>query len=100
MPVFVVCMRHTPQSSPTSNKVKKKFWTIAEKRKEGAGAQEVRILSAYTSAPNHLVWFILEAPSKQEVERYFTEIGFTFWNSMEIKQVKPVADVIKKEKAE
>ena len=97
MPVFVVSMRHTPESCPMFNEdVKKKFGAVVGKRQEVAGKQEVKILSAYTSTLDHLAWFILEAPSQQAVENYFTEIGFAFWNSVEIRQVKPVEDVIKK----
>jgi hypothetical protein len=76
--------------------VKKKFGAVVGKRQEVAGKQEVKILSAYTSTLDHLAWFILEAPSQQAVENYFTEIGFAFWNSVEIRQVKLVEDVIKK----
>ena len=101
MPVFVVSMRHTPESCPMFNEdVKKKFGAVVGKRQEVAGKQEVKILSAYTSTLDHLAWFILEAPSQQAVENYFTEIGFAFWNSVEIRQVKPVEDVIKKETGE
>ena len=97
MPAFVVCIRHTPESRPTFNEdVKKKFGAVVGKRQEVAGKQEVKILSAYTSTLDHLALFILEAPSQQAVENYFTEIGFAFWNSVEIRQVKPVEDVKKK----
>ena len=79
MPAFVVCMRHAPESCPTFNEdVKKKFGAVVGKRQEVAGKQEVKILSAYTSTLDHLAWFILEAPSQQAVENYFTEIGFAF----------------------
>ena len=92
-----MCIRHTPESRPTFNEdVKKKFGAVVGKRQEVAGKQEVKILSAYTSTLDHLAWFILEAPSQQAVENYFTEIGFAFWNSVEIRQVKPVEDVKKK----
>jgi len=47
------------------------------------------------SRPNHLIFYIVEAPSQTAVEDYFKEIGFAFWNDVEIRQVKLVEDVLK-----
>ena len=96
MPVFVVSMRHTPESCPMFNEdVKMRFRAVVGKREDIAKKHEVNIMSAYTSTLDHLVWFTVEAPSQQAVESYFTETGFAFWNTVEIRQVKPVEDVIK-----
>lgn len=51
-------------------------------------------MSAYTSILDHLTWYIVEAPSQQAVENYFIEIGFAFWNDVEIRQAKLVEDVM------
>jgi hypothetical protein len=37
----------------------------------------------------------VEASSQEAVEDYFKEIGFAFWNTIEIRQVRPVEDIIK-----
>jgi len=48
-----------------------------------------------TSTLNHLIFYIGEAPSQAAVEDYFKEIGFAFWNNVEIRQVKLVEDVLR-----
>ena len=53
------------------------------------------LLSAWTSILEHLVFYIVEASSQEAVEEYFKDIGFVFWNSIEIRQVRPVEDIIK-----
>ena len=97
MPVFSVTMRHTPESCPMFNEdVKKKFKELVRKREQVAKKHEIKVLSAYTSIMDHLAFFVVEAPSQVAVENYFMEIGFAFWNNVEIRQVRPVEDVVKK----
>jgi len=97
MPVFSVTMRHTPESCPMFNEdVKKKFKELVGKREQVAKKHEIKVLSAYTSIMDHLAFFVVEAPSQVAVENYFMEIGFAFWNNVEIRQVRPVEDVVKK----
>ena len=97
MPIFSVVMKHTPESCPMFNEnVRKKFGEAAVKREEVAKKQEIRIMSAYTSTLDHVVFHILEAPSQTAVEDYLTEVGFAFWNSAEIRQVRAVEDVVRK----
>jgi hypothetical protein len=55
----------------------------------------VGLLSAWTSILEHLVFYIVEASSQEAVEDYFKDIGFAFWNTIEIRQVKPVEEIIK-----
>ena len=52
-------------------------------------------MSAWTSILEHLVFYIVEASSQEAVEDYFKDIGFAFWNTIEIRQVKPVEEIIK-----
>jgi len=97
MPVFSVTMRHTPESCPMFNEdVKKKFKELVGKREQVAKKHEIKVLSAYTSIMDHLALYVVEAPSQVAVENYFMEIGFAFWNNVEIRQVRPVEDVVKK----
>jgi len=97
MPVFSVTMRHTPESCPMFNEdVRKKFKELVRKREEVAKKHGIKVLSAYTSTMDHLTLYVVEAPSQQAVESYFTEIGFAFWNTVDIRQVKHVEDVVKK----
>jgi len=97
MPIFSINMKHTPESCPMFNEdVKKKFKELVAKREEATKKHEIKVLSAYTSTMDHLIFYIVEAPSQQAVESYFMEIGFAFWNNVEIRQVKLVEDVVKK----
>jgi hypothetical protein len=97
MAVFSVNMSHTPESCPMFNdQVGKKFKEAVGKRVEVAKKHGIKVLSAYTSTLDHVAFYIVEAPSQLAVENYFTDIGFAFWNTVEIRQVKAVEDVIKK----
>ena len=99
MPTFAVNMKHTAESCPLSNaEVKKRFKETLGKREEAwdrAKKHNVPVLSAWTSVLDHLVFYVVEAPSQEAVEDYFKDIGFAFWNSIEIRQVKPAEDIIK-----
>jgi len=97
LPIFVVNMKHTPESCPMfNNDVRKRFKEVVGKREEVARKHEVKVLSAYTSILDHLIFYVVEAPSQQAVENYFVGIGFAFWNSVEIRQARLVDDVIKR----
>jgi hypothetical protein len=43
----------------------------------------------------NVIFYIVEASSQEAVEDYFKDIGFAFWNTIEIRQVRPVEDIIK-----
>jgi len=97
MAIFLINMKHSPESCPMFNEdVMKKFKGLVAKREEVAKKHEIKVLSAYTSTPDHLTFYVVEAPSQQAVESYFIEVGFAFWNNVEIRQVKLVEDVVKK----
>jgi uncharacterized protein with GYD domain len=97
LPIFAVNMKHAPESCPMfNNDVKKKFKEAADKREEVRKKHGIKVLSNYTSTLSHQVFAIFGAPSQQAVESYLVEVGFAFWNSVEILQVQPVEDVIKK----
>jgi len=99
VPTFAVYMKHTVESCPLFNaEVKKRFKETLGKREEAwdrAKKHGVQVLSAWTSVLDHLVFYIVEAPSQEAVESYFEDIGFAFWNSIEIRQVKPADEIIK-----
>jgi len=76
--------------------VRQKFKALVGKRQEIAKKHDLKVLSAYTSTLEHLVFYVVEAPNQQAVESYFTDIGFAFWNDVEIRLVRTVDEVIKK----
>ena len=96
MPIFSVNMKHTVESCAMFNaEVRKKFKEVVGKREEAAKKHGIKILSAWTSTLEHLIFYVVEAPSQTAVEDYFKEIGFAFWNTLEIRQVKAVEDVVR-----
>jgi len=97
LPIFAVNMKHTPESCAMfNNDVQKRFKEVVGKREEVAKKHKIKVVSAYTSILDHLIFYVVEAPSQQAVENYFIDIGFAFWNNVEIWQVQPVEDVVKK----
>ena len=97
MPIFAVNSKHTPESCPMfNNDVKQKLKEMVGEREEVAKKHGIKIISAYTSILDHLIFHVVEAPSQQAVENYFIEIGFAFWNDIEIRQAKLVEDMIKR----
>jgi len=91
VPTFSVNMKHTVESCPMFNPdMKKRFKEVIGKREEAAKKHGIKVLSAWTSTLDHLIFYIVEAPSQKAVEDYFIEIGFVFWNNVEIRLVKLV----------
>jgi len=99
VPTFSVNMKHTAESCPMFNaEVKKRFKETLGKKEEAwdrAKKHGVQVLSAWTTMLEHAIFYIVEAPSQEAVEDYFKDIGFAFWNTIEIRQVRPVEDIIK-----
>lgn len=63
---------------------------LVGKKEEVAKEYDTKVLSAYNSTLEQMIFYIVEAASQQAVESYFAEIGFVFWNDVEIGQVKTV----------
>jgi len=96
MPTFAVNMKHSPESCPMFNdEVKNKVKELAGRMGEVAEKHEVKILSQYTAPLEHVVFSVVEAPSQQAVEKFYMEIGVACWNTIEIRQVISVAEVMK-----
>ena len=99
MPTFAVNMKHNAESCPLFNaEVKKKLKEMLGKREEvwdRVKKHGVHVLSAWTSVLDHLIFYVVEAASQEAFEDYFKDIGFAFWNSIEIRQVMPAENIIK-----
>lgn len=99
MSTFAINMKHTAESFPLFNtEVKKRFKEMLggpEAAWDRAKKHDAHVLSAWTADLEQLVFYIVEAPSQEAVESYFRDIGFAFWNSIEIRQVRPAEDIIK-----
>jgi L-rhamnose mutarotase len=59
--------------------VKKRFKEVVIKREEVAKKHGVKVLSAWTSVLEHLVFYIIEAPSQTAVEDYFKRALYLSW---------------------
>ena len=96
MPTFAVNMKHTPDSCPMFDaELRKRFKEAIAKREDVAAKHEIKVLSACTSILEHLILFVVEAPSQPAVEDYFIEVGLASWNNIEMRQVRLVEDVLK-----
>lgn len=73
----------------------RRFKAFFGRREETTEKHGIKILSAWTSVLEHLIFYVVGAPSEQAVEGYFKETGFAFWNSIAIRQVTAVEDVVK-----
>jgi hypothetical protein len=72
-----------------------KLSNLREEAWDRAKKHGVNVLSAWTSVLEHVIFYVVEASSQEAVEDYFKDIGFAFWNNIEIRQVRPVEDIIK-----
>lgn len=96
MPIFVANGKHPAELCPMyNNEIKEKFKEKVSKREELAKKHEVKVISACTSVLDHLIYYVVEAPSQLALENYFMETGMASWNSIEIKQVRYLNDVLK-----
>ena len=96
IPTYSVNMVHSVESCPLFNtQVGRRFKAFFGRREEAAAKHGIKILSAWASVLEHLIFYIVEAPSEQAAEDYFKETGFAFWNSIAIRQVTAVEDVVK-----
>lgn len=96
MPIFTVHMMHPTESCPIyNNATKKKLKSLSSKREEAALEHQINILTGVFSQLEHLIIYVLEAPSHKAVERYLRDVGFAFYNKIEIREVELIEDALK-----
>ena len=97
MPAYAVTMKHSAVSCPIFNEeTKKKFREGAGKRDEAAKKNKVKVLTACVAVLEHLVFYVVDAPSQSAVEDYLRETGWAFYNEIQIREVQPVEEVVKR----
>ena len=97
MSIFAVNMRHVPESCPLfNNDVRVKVKKTVIKGEDIAKKHGITILSGVVSVLDHRIFYVIESDSQTEVEEYLKEISYASWNTIEIKQVQFIEDVIKK----
>lgn len=89
--MFIAKMTHSAESCYLFNEEnKKKLRELVNKREEAAEKHEVNVITAVYPPLEHEILYVMEAPSHKAVERYLKEIGFAFYNKIEIRYAEPV----------
>ena len=95
MTMFMAHMTHQVESCYTVNEEnKKKLKDLSSKREEIAKKHEIKVISAVYPPLEHEIFYVVEAPSFKNVERYLKEVGFAFYNKIKIKHVEPMEEAL------
>jgi saccharopine dehydrogenase-like NADP-dependent oxidoreductase len=89
MPVFAINMTHPPESCPSFNeKVNKRFTKQFKNKDKIASNEKLTVLSACFSPLEHMIFYVVEAPSHQAVVNFLKNVGYASYNKVEIRQVR------------
>lgn len=95
MAMFMAHMTHSAESCFIFNDMnKKKLKELSSKREELAKKHEIRVISAVYPPLEHEIFYVMEAPSFKNVERYLKEIGFAFYNKIKIRHVESMEEAL------
>jgi hypothetical protein len=96
MPIFAIQLMHSVESCPLYNADnKKKLKQLSSKKEELKVKYQINILTEVVNKLEHLITIVLEAPDHNAVERYLNEVGYAFYNKIEVREVEFVDKVIK-----
>jgi hypothetical protein len=96
MPIFMVHMMHSVESCPVYNDdTKRRLRELSNNREDVALKHQINILTAVFSQLEHLIVYVIEAPNHKAVERYLRDIGFSFYNNIEIREVEIMEEALK-----
>lgn len=96
MSIFAVNMKHGPESCPMfNNAVRTEVKKTLNKGEDFAKKHGIKILSGVVSLLEHRIYYVMESDSQMELEEYLKEIGYASWNTIKIKQVHFIDDVLK-----
>jgi len=97
MAMFMAHMIHPSESCYIfSNENKKKLKALSSKREEIAKKHEIKVISAVYPPLEHEIFYVMEAPSFKNVERYLKEVGFAFYNKIKIRHVEPMEEALER----
>ena len=97
MPTYALNLNHSALSCPLFNEeTMKKSREGVSKREEAARKYEVKVLIACVAVLEHLIFYVIDAPSQSAVERYFNEIGLAFYNNIQIREVQLLEEAWKR----
>jgi len=99
MPIFLIISRHSAENCPLNNE-KMKAMTLelpgkltALEKKHG-----VRRVGAWTVVPEHLLFWVYEAPSSDALQKFSMEpemMKWMSWNTSEIKSAMSLEESVK-----
>ncbi len=96
LPIYTVHMMHSVESCPVNNDdTKKKLRKLSSKREEVALEHQINVITAVFSQLEHLLLYVVNAPNHKAVERFMRDIGFAFYNKIEIREVELMEDALK-----
>ena len=68
--------------------IKKKLKQLSSKKEELKVKYQIKILTEVVNKLEHLITIVLEAPDHNAVERYLNEVGYAFYNKIEVREVE------------
>ena len=96
MPIFAIQLTHSVESCPLYNvDNRRKLKQLSSKKEEVKVKYEIKILTEVVNRLEHLITIVLEAPDHDAVERYLNDVGYAFYNKIEVREVEFVDKVIK-----
>ena len=99
MPTFLIISRHSPENCPMNNEKMKTMTLelpgklIALETKHG-----IRRIGAWTVIPEHLLFWVYEAPSSDALQKFSMEpevMKWMSWNTSEIKLAMSLEESMK-----
>jgi hypothetical protein len=99
MSIFAVNMNHSATLCPLFNdETMKKFKESNRQKEQAAKKHDVKVLIACVAVLEHLIFYVVDAPSQSAVEEYLKEVGLAFYNNIQIREVQLLEEVLKRYK--
>lgn len=96
MSIYAVQLTHSVESCPLYNENnKKKLKELSSKKEELKVKYQIGILTEVVNKLEHLITIVMEAPNYNAVENYLNDVGYAFYNKIEVREVEFVDKVIK-----
>lgn len=96
MSIYVIRLTHSVESCPLYNEnVKKKLKELSSNKEDLKVKYKIKIFSEVVNKLEHLITIVLEAPNYKAVESYLNDVGYAFYNKIEVREVEHVDKVIK-----
>jgi len=99
MPIYALNMTHSAAQCPVFNEdVRKKFREGFVKKEEVAEKHRVKVLVSCVAVLEHVIFYVVDAPSQSAVEEYLKEVALAFYNNVQIREVQFLEEATKRYK--